>query len=74
MTAAMSVPKASVDEDHRLISTQNQVWCSGKRVVVKAVAVSGAVHRLSHDEFRCGILPAHSPHELASLWRWRCEI
>jgi hypothetical protein len=73
MSAVMSVPKASVYENHRSISTQNQIRRSGKRVVVKAVAVSGAVQCLSHDEFRCSILLAHSPHELASLGRWRRE-
>lgn len=65
----MSVPKASVYQDHFISRSEYEIWSTGKIASLEPVAVSESVHKATDDQFRTRITRAHPPHDLRAALR-----
>jgi hypothetical protein len=62
----MSVPEASVYQDYRPVSWQNDVWSSREILGMQPKAKPGPVQKTAHNFFRCGVLTSNAGHHPAA--------
>ena len=65
----MSVPEASVNEDHGLMAFENDVGLSRQGTIMKSEAEPGPVEKRAKRDFGPGIPPRYSRHvPAAPFW------
>ena len=71
--AFVSMPKATVYEDHRMPFGQNDVGMAGQLWGVEAVAEAQHVQMMTHEQFRLRVFRADFAHGFAAFF-WRDGI
>lgn len=66
-TTSMSVPKATVDEDHFLSTTKDNIWPSRQIASMESVPVSHTGQSTSNDLFGCRFRRTNPTHSIAGV-------
>ena len=71
--AFMAMPKATIDENHRMPFGQNDIGMAGQFRRMEAVAKAQRMQMMAHDQFRFRVLRPDFAHGFAALF-WRDGI
>ncbi len=71
--AFVSMPKAAIDENHRMPFRQNDVGMAGQLWGVEAVAEAQHVQMMTHEQLRLRVFRADFAHGFAAFF-WRDGI
>ena len=66
-TLPMTMPKATVHEDHLVPSRKNNVGCSGQIADMQSIAIAHRMQHLAHDEFRLCVATSNTRHVVSPL-------
>jgi len=70
-TSLVPVPETPMHENQLLLSSQNDIRCTGNRSNIAAIAAVLTTQAFSDQSFRQRVAPFDVRHYLASLFRWK---